>query len=62
MYRYPALESKGPYGAKEVGEGARTPVASAIANAISDAIGVRIKEFPITPERILKALRKKARE
>ena len=53
------LEPKGPYGAKEVGEGARAPVAPAIANAIADAIGVRIKEFPITPESILRALKEK---
>jgi 4-hydroxybenzoyl-CoA reductase subunit alpha len=53
------LEPKGPYGAKEVGEGARASVAPAIANAITDAIGVRIKEFPITPEKILKALEDK---
>ncbi len=56
------VEPKGPYGAKEVGEGARASVAPAIANAITDAIGVRIKEFPITPERILKALRDKEKE
>jgi len=46
----------GPYGAKEAGEGSTVPVAGAIANAVYDAIGVRIKELPITPEKILKAL------
>ncbi len=53
------LESRsgiGPYGAKGVGEPAITPVAPAIANAIADAIGVRVYEMPITPERIVAAL------
>jgi CO/xanthine dehydrogenase Mo-binding subunit len=54
------LESRsgiGPFGAKGIGEPAMTPVAPAIANAVADAIGVRIFEMPITPERIVKALR-----
>jgi CO/xanthine dehydrogenase Mo-binding subunit len=46
----------GPYGAKGVGEPPSIPVAPAIANAICDAIGVRIKELPITPEKIFEAL------
>jgi len=49
----------GPYGAKGVGEVCQVATAAAIANAIYDAIGVRIKEQPITPERILKALEEK---
>ncbi len=49
----------GPFGAKEAGEGLTVPVAPAIANAIYDAIGVRIKDLPITPEKILKALEEK---
>jgi len=48
----PSYEPRGPYGAKEVGEGSTLPVIGAIANAISDAIGVRVTELPITPERI----------
>ena len=48
----------GPFGAKGVGEGCMIPVAPAIANAIYDAIGVRIKELPITPEKVLKELNK----
>jgi CO/xanthine dehydrogenase Mo-binding subunit len=47
----------GPFGPKGVGEPAATPTAPAIANAIFDAVRVRIKELPITPERILCALR-----
>jgi CO/xanthine dehydrogenase Mo-binding subunit len=46
----------GPFGAKGAGEGTILPVASAIANAIEDAVGVRITELPITPERVLAAL------
>lgn len=46
----------GPFGAKECGEGATIYTAPAIVNAIADAIGVRIMELPITPEKILKAL------
>ena len=46
----------GPFGAKSVGEGCMLPVASAIANAVEDAIGVRIRELPLTPERVLAAI------
>ncbi len=49
----------GPFGAKGVGEAGLVPTAPAIANAIYDAVGVRIRELPITPEKILTALRKK---
>jgi 4-hydroxybenzoyl-CoA reductase alpha subunit len=48
----------GPFGAKEVGEGASLPVMGAVANAVANAIGVRITELPITPERVLRALGK----
>ena len=48
----------GPYGARGVGEPSIIPGAAAIANAIEDAIGVRVTEAPITPERILRALGK----
>jgi len=54
-----SFEPEGPYGAKEVGEGATLPVLGAIANAIADAIGVRIFDLPITPEKILNALKTK---
>jgi xanthine dehydrogenase molybdenum-binding subunit len=50
----------GPFGAKGVGEPGLVPTAPAIANAIYDAVGIRIRDLPITPEKILKAL--KARE
>jgi CO/xanthine dehydrogenase Mo-binding subunit len=46
----------GPFGAKGIGEPALTPAAPAVANAVADAIGVRIFELPLTPERVLAAL------
>ncbi len=46
----------GPFGAKGVGEMGGTPTAAAIANAIYDAIGVRLTQVPMTPERVLAAL------
>ncbi len=49
----------GPFGAKGVGEAGINAVAPAIANAIYDAVGVRIKELPITPEKVLKGLESK---
>ncbi len=47
----------GPFGAKGVGEPPVVPVAAAIANAISDAVGVRVTELPMTPERVFAAMR-----
>jgi CO/xanthine dehydrogenase Mo-binding subunit len=52
-------EPNGPYGAKEVGEGAIMPTIPAILNAVYDATGVRINELPLTPERVYLALKKK---
>ncbi|MGD2148525.1 MAG: xanthine dehydrogenase family protein molybdopterin-binding subunit, partial [Anaerolineae bacterium] len=46
----------GPFGAKGIGEPALTPAAPAVANAVADAIGVRIHALPITPEKVLQAL------
>src|SRR5512132_19395 len=54
-------DPNGPYGAKEVGQGPLLPVPPAVANAVYDAVGVRIDEVPITPEKVLKALREKER-
>ena len=48
-----------PYGAKEVGQGPLLPVMPAVANAIFDALGVRIDEIPITPDKVLRALQEK---
>ena len=52
-------DPEGPFGAKEAGEGSLDPTTAAISNAIYNATGVRIKELPITPERILGRLEKK---
>jgi CO/xanthine dehydrogenase Mo-binding subunit len=52
-------EQAGPFGAKGVGEPGLVPTAPAIAAAIYDAVGVRIKDLPITPEKVLKALKEK---
>ena len=52
-------EPNGPYGAKEVGEGAIMPTVPAILNAVYDATGLRLHELPLTSERIYLALKKK---
>jgi 4-hydroxybenzoyl-CoA reductase alpha subunit len=54
-------DPNGPYGAKEVGQGPLLPVPPAVANAVYNAVGVRIDEVPITPEKVLRALKEKAR-
>jgi 4-hydroxybenzoyl-CoA reductase alpha subunit len=54
-------DPNGPYGAKEVGQGPLLPVPPAVANAVYDAVGVRIDEVPITPEKVLKALKERAK-
>ena len=53
----PSYEPRGPYGGKECGEGSTLPIIGAIANAVSDAIGVRVRELPITPERVRRMIR-----
>ncbi len=50
------LDPEGPYGAKECGQGPLLPVIPAVANAVHDALGVRIDETPVTPDKILLAL------
>src|SRR2546427_4732487 len=55
-----SLDPEGPFGAKEVGQGPLLPVIPAVANAVYDAIGVRIDETPITPEKVLRALETRA--
>jgi CO/xanthine dehydrogenase Mo-binding subunit len=56
----PTYEPEGPFGAKEVGEGITCPTAGALANAIYHAVGVRITDPPLTPEKILMALKGKS--
>jgi xanthine dehydrogenase molybdenum-binding subunit len=52
-----SYEPTGPHGAKGIGEAATNPVAAAYANAIYNAVGQRFYELPITPEKILSALK-----
>jgi len=54
-----SYEPRGPFGAKEIGEGSTLPVLGAVAHAIANATGVWIKDLPITPEKILNALRER---
>jgi len=54
-----SMDPDGPFGAKEVGEGASVAIFPALGNAIYDAIGVRIPDLPITPEKVLKAIKEK---
>src|SRR5687768_348446 len=49
----------GPFGAKEVGQGPLLPIMPAVANAVYDAVGVRVDSIPVTPEQILRALQAK---
>ena len=56
LVRIESHEPTGPFGALGVGEHSINPVAGTIANAVANAIGARIYEIPITPERVLKAL------
>ncbi len=53
-------DPRGPFGAKEVGQGPLLPIMPAVANAVYDAVGVRVDSIPVTPEKILRALEAKA--
>jgi 4-hydroxybenzoyl-CoA reductase subunit alpha len=57
-----SVDPEGPFGAKEASEGSLAATIPAIANAIYDAVGVRLREAPFTPERVLAALRQKKHE
>jgi 4-hydroxybenzoyl-CoA reductase alpha subunit len=57
-----SYEPTGPFGAKGLGELNMDPTAAVISNAIFDAVGIRIKDLPITPEKVLRALREKERQ
>ena len=52
-------EGVGPYGIKGIGENPLTPVAPAIANAVEDAVGVRVKDLPVSAEKVYAALRER---
>ncbi len=56
FYPIETIDKEGPYGAKGVGEAPLIPTAAAIANAVSNALGLEILDLPITPEKILQAL------
>ena len=52
-------DQEGPYGAKEAGQGPLLPVPPAVSAAVFDALGVWIDEIPVTPEKVIEALRRK---
>src|SRR5215470_13915027 len=61
-YIVESVDPEGPFGAKEASEGSLAATIPAIANAIYDAVGIRLREAPFTPERVLAALRQKNKE
>ena len=54
-------DPNGPFGAKEVGQGPLLPIPPAVANAVYDAVGVRVDEVPVSPQAVLRALKDKMR-
>ncbi|MBU1652553.1 xanthine dehydrogenase family protein molybdopterin-binding subunit [bacterium] len=62
FYPVETIDEEGPYGAKGVGEAPLIPTAAAIANAVSNAIGINIDRLPITAEKILKSYKTKTDE
>jgi hypothetical protein len=54
-------DANGPFGAKEVGQGPLLPIMPAVANAVFDAVGVRVDQCPITPEAVMKGLEMRAK-
>ena len=59
-YMIETVDEHGPYGAKEAGQGPLLPIMPALANAIFDAVGVRVDQVPIHPDLVLKGLKAKA--
>jgi len=53
------IDPEGPFGAKEAGQGPLLPVPPAVCSAVHDALGVWIDEIPVTPEKVVEALRRK---
>jgi len=62
VHEVKTYEPEGPFGAKEAGEGLTNPTAGALSNAVFHAVGVSIKNLPITPEKVLEALREKSKK
>ncbi len=60
-YLIETIDPEGPFGAKEAGQGPLLPVIPAVANAVYNAVGVRIDEVPITPDKVLKAMSEKTK-
>lgn len=58
-YIVESIDPEGPYGAKEAGEGPLHSAIPALANAVYDAVGIRLRELPFTPGKVLAALREK---
>jgi CO/xanthine dehydrogenase Mo-binding subunit len=56
-----SIDPEGPFGAKEAGQGPLLPVIPAVVNAVHDALGIRIDEVPMTPDKVIVALRDAAR-
>jgi 4-hydroxybenzoyl-CoA reductase subunit alpha len=54
-------DPNGPFGAKEVGQGPLLPIPPAIVNGVYDAVGARVDEVPVTPQKVLAALKRKAK-
>jgi 4-hydroxybenzoyl-CoA reductase subunit alpha len=54
-------DPNGPFGAKEVGQGPLLPIMPGVANAVYDAVGVRVDEIPVTPDKVLKAMKSKTK-
>jgi CO/xanthine dehydrogenase Mo-binding subunit len=54
-------DGAGPFGAKGIGEGGLIPVSPAVGNALARLTGVRLRELPLTPERVWRALRARTR-
>ena len=57
-----SIDPEGPYGAKEAGEGPLHSSIPALANAVFDAVGIRLRHLPLTPARVLRALREQREE
>ncbi|MDQ1240580.1 MAG: hypothetical protein QG577_2766 [Thermodesulfobacteriota bacterium] len=59
VFEIETFEPEGPFGAKEAGEGLTNPTAAALGNALFDACGISVNQLPITPEKVVNALREK---
>jgi CO/xanthine dehydrogenase Mo-binding subunit len=59
VFAVESYEKSGPFGAKGIGEGATSCVAAAVGNAIYNAVGVRVRDLPISAEKIFRALKNK---